>query len=162
IRRLPRRRRGRLPPTCRTSWRWVVVAGDRTIGFRAQAPARSPHRRSVRSWETRRSMDYLKTTIEKIGTTEALDEIAEPISDLVDRLTASRGVKNTLTGTWLGHPLHPLLTDLPIGLWTGASFLDVFGGKKGAPAAQKLVGLGILAAIPTAATGESDWSDTYG
>lgn len=107
-------------------------------------------------------MELLDAVIEAIEDADELDRIVEPVDELVSRLTEDRGVKNVLTGTWLGHPLHPLLTDIPIGLWTGASFLDVFGGKDGARAARRLVGLGILAAIPTAATGESDWSDTYG
>ncbi|MCA1657638.1 MAG: Rieske 2Fe-2S domain-containing protein, partial [Actinobacteria bacterium] len=70
--------------------------------------------------------------------------------------------KDLLSGTWLGHTLHPLLTDLPIGFWTSAWMLDLVGGKASARAARKLVGLGILSALPTALTGASDWSDTTG
>src|SRR5688572_10743741 len=61
-----------------------------------------------------------------------------------------------------GHQLHPVLTDLPIGAWVMASALDVTAGSDGAPAARRLVGLGVLAALPTAASGASDWSETYG
>ena len=71
-------------------------------------------------------------------------------------------LKNLLSGTWMGHPLHPMLTDLPIGFWTSAWVLDVVGGKRSRPAAQRLIGLGILSAVPTAASGLSDWSDTIG
>ena len=59
-------------------------------------------------------------------------------------------------------PLHPMLTDLPIGCWTSAFVLDIVGGKKSRPAAQLLVGLGVLSALPTAASGAADWSDTGG
>ena len=59
---------------------------------------------------------------------------------------------------WLGHPLHPLLTDLPIGAWSMAALLDALDARS----ADVLVGAGIAAAVPTAATGLNDWSDTYG
>ena len=58
----------------------------------------------------------------------------------------------------LGHPLHPVLTDLPIGFWTSAWVLDLVGGDEHAPAAQLLVGLGLLSTVPTIATGAADWT----
>jgi len=56
-----------------------------------------------------------------------------------------------------GHPLHPMLTDLPIGFWTSAWVLDLIGGDRHAPSAQLLTGLGVLSVVPTAVTGASDW-----
>ena len=100
--------------------------------------------------------------IERIGGTQALDSIAGPYEKFVHHLTASRPVKDALSGTWLGHPLHPALTDLPIGAWAMATTVDLTTGRAGAPASQRLVALGVLAALPTAAAGASDWSDTYG
>jgi nitrite reductase/ring-hydroxylating ferredoxin subunit len=55
-----------------------------------------------------------------------------------------------------------LLTDIPIGAFTSASILDVVGGRAGRRVARRLIGIGILAAVPTAATGLSDWHDTHG
>ena len=55
-----------------------------------------------------------------------------------------------------------MLTDLPIGFWTSAFVLDIVGGKRSRPAAELLVGLGVLSALPTAASGAADWSDTDG
>jgi uncharacterized membrane protein len=66
-------------------------------------------------------------------------------------------VKALLGGRWLGHAVHPLLTDLPIGFWTSATVLDLVGGRRSADAARRLVGFGVLSAVPTAATGWSDW-----
>lgn len=57
---------------------------------------------------------------------------------------------------WLGHSMHPPLTDLPIGFWTSAWLLDLVGGARSAPAARKLVGFGVLTALPTAAAGLGD------
>lgn len=91
-----------------------------------------------------------------------LDRPSDALAGLVSKLVPTGPTKDLLSGTWLGHAVHPLLTDLPIGFWTSAWVLDIVGGKRSAPAARKLVGLGILSAVPTAATGASDWSDTMG
>ena len=97
--------------------------------------------------------------IERLG---ALDGVSRVIAAGVGRATRPDAVKNALSGTWLGHQLHPMLTDLPIGAWTMASFLDMTAGRAGAGPARRLVGLGLLATLPAAAAGASDWSDTYG
>jgi nitrite reductase/ring-hydroxylating ferredoxin subunit/uncharacterized membrane protein len=89
----------------------------------------------------------------------ALDKIAGPAVTLVARALDPRP-KNLLTGSWFGHPLHPVLTDFADGAWMAASFLDLFGPQGAAPAAQRLVGFGLLAAVPTAATGAAEWLDT--
>ena len=61
-------------------------------------------------------------------------------------------------GEWLGHALHPLLTDLPLGCWLSAGLLDLLGGRRGRPAAQRLVALGLLFVPVTAASGLVDWT----
>jgi uncharacterized membrane protein len=58
-----------------------------------------------------------------------------------------------LRGQWLGHALHPVLTDLPLGCWQAAMLLDLFGGSRSRHAARRLIGIGILGALPTAAAG---------
>ena len=58
---------------------------------------------------------------------------------------------------WLGHPLHPLLTDLPIGFWTSAFVLDLVGGPGSRDASRQLVAWGVVSAVPTAAAGLADW-----
>jgi nitrite reductase/ring-hydroxylating ferredoxin subunit/uncharacterized membrane protein len=65
-------------------------------------------------------------------------------------------------GRWVGHPLHPALSDLPIGLWTGVMVLDAVDSspppRRGIDAAGMLSAAGILAAGATALTGLSDWT----
>ena len=90
-----------------------------------------------------------------------LNSIGETVGKLADRIGPGP-VKDLLSGTWLGHPLHPMLTDLPIGAWTSAFVLDVVGGERAADAARMLVGVGVVAAVPTAVSGWSDWADTEG
>jgi nitrite reductase/ring-hydroxylating ferredoxin subunit/uncharacterized membrane protein len=99
---------------------------------------------------------------DRIERVEALDAVAKPVSSAVGRALPAGALKDALSGTFLGHPLHPLLTDLPIGFWTSAWTLDIVGGRGSRDAARRLVGLGVLSALPTAATGVSDWADTVG
>jgi nitrite reductase/ring-hydroxylating ferredoxin subunit/uncharacterized membrane protein len=100
--------------------------------------------------------------IEVIENVEAIDKAANPLADAVGKAVPAGPVKDLLSGTKLGHPLHPVLTDVAIGAWTSSLFLDVFGGESGQEAADRLIGLGLAAAVPTAVTGLSDWADTWG
>src|SRR3954470_238606 len=104
----------------------------------------------------------LHAAADKIGRAESLDRLAGPTTSAIKRVIRRGVVKDLLSGTWLGHPLHPLLTDIPIGSFTSATVLDLIGGSSAENAADALVALGLLAAIPTAAAGASDWSDTTG
>ena len=104
----------------------------------------------------------MRTLIQKIGRAKELDAPATALSGWVKTATRSKSVKNALSGSWLGHQLHPMLTDLPIGAWGAAVALDLTGGEESAAAARRLIGLGILASAPTALSGAADWSDTIG
>jgi nitrite reductase/ring-hydroxylating ferredoxin subunit/uncharacterized membrane protein len=93
-----------------------------------------------------------------------LDQIADPVQQFVTNAFNSRGsagqqAKDLLNGVWLGHALHPVLTDLPIGFWTAALVLDLGGGDL-EDGADTLVALGLLSAVPTAAAGLADWQYT--
>jgi nitrite reductase/ring-hydroxylating ferredoxin subunit/uncharacterized membrane protein len=104
----------------------------------------------------------LSRAVESLGRYEPLDPIAGPVADGVRRALDRQPTKDILSGTWLGHPLHPLLTDLPIGFWTSAFMLDLVGGRRSRRAATQLVAWGVVAAVPTAVTGAADWGDTTG
>ncbi|MBV9329435.1 MAG: Rieske 2Fe-2S domain-containing protein [Chloroflexi bacterium] len=69
---------------------------------------------------------------------------------------AGRQIKNWLNGVWLGHPLHPALTDAAIGAWSTGFILDVVGATREADAAMTV---GVLAAVPTALSGSADFAD---
>ncbi|MDQ4130182.1 MAG: iron-sulfur protein, partial [Actinomycetota bacterium] len=100
--------------------------------------------------------------VERLGRVRAFDVVARPVSKKVAAAVRSRRVKDLLSGTWLGHPVHPMLTDVPIGAWASALVLDLAGGPHGRQAADRLIGLGLATALPTAVTGLSDWSDLVG
>ena len=97
---------------------------------------------------------------ERIGKVEALDAPAQKIADQVSRRLGRGRFGELLAGTWLGHALHPFLTDMPIGSWTSATLLDLFGGSDSDAAADRLIAFGLAAALPTAVTGMTDWADT--
>ena len=99
---------------------------------------------------------------ERVGELEALDPPARRLLGLAEQVVKPGRLRDALSGTFLGHALHPLMTDLPIGSWTSAVFLDHAGGKGAEPAARRLIGLGILASLPTAASGYVEWADSAG
>jgi len=99
----------------------------------------------------------------------ALDQIAEPLGQAVRSAFEAGGpvgrqAKDALHGVWLGHPLHPVFTDVPIGAWTTALALDA--AANGDPAMRRAatfaMGVGLAGAVGAAVTGLTDWSETQG
>jgi nitrite reductase/ring-hydroxylating ferredoxin subunit/uncharacterized membrane protein len=112
-----------------------------------------------------------QTNLDTIANQPWLDAVGEPLSKGVRALFANAGpagrtAKNALHGVWLGHPLHPVLTDVPIGAWTTALALDAreaaTGDEAYGRAADFAIGLGLVAAAGAAITGLNDWSETQG
>ena len=99
---------------------------------------------------------------------EALDKMADKVSGLVHRrseaLPGGQPAVDFLNGKYIGHPLHPLLTDLPIGAFTFAAMFDVFsiGRKKPSKAATTLLAVGLASVPLTALAGALDWQHTNG
>src|SRR2546428_3592131 len=98
----------------------------------------------------------------------------EPIADLLQKVVAGsykllgnpgRALKTFVNGTWLGHPLHPVLTDIPIGAWTIAILFDlsylIERSHGWVSAADVTIFVGLLGAIASAVAGYTDWSDTF-
>jgi nitrite reductase/ring-hydroxylating ferredoxin subunit/uncharacterized membrane protein len=102
----------------------------------------------------------LHALAEQVEELDALDEPGQAIGKQVRGALGPGVVKDLLSGTWLGHPVHPVLTDVVIGSFTSASILDLVGGERSADGAQRLVGIGLAAYGPTALTGANDWADS--
>ncbi|WP_329096752.1 Rieske (2Fe-2S) protein [Actinomadura citrea] len=100
--------------------------------------------------------------VHRLENAEGLDKVAEPVSSAVQWAVRPRIVRDLLSGTKLGHPLHPALTDAAIGAWSMAGLLDLAGGSEAEPVADLLTAAGVAAAVPTALTGLNDWCDTLG
>jgi nitrite reductase/ring-hydroxylating ferredoxin subunit/uncharacterized membrane protein len=100
-----------------------------------------------------------------------LDAIAQRVQPLLQQVVRQHGgsgaaVKNILSGTWIGHPLHPILKDIPIGAWTMAAIFDAMHAATEDDAvsfaADISIATGLAGAVASAVTGLSDWSDTSG
>src|SRR5881275_1059886 len=105
---------------------------------------------------TKGAMTNLRLTKQLADLAEPLDEIAEPVQEAVNAVP--QPVRDVLDGVWLGNPLHPALTDVPIGAWSAAFALDLVGSE----AADGALSVGILGALPAALTGLNDWSHLKG
>ena len=107
-------------------------------------------------------MSRLANALERIATRvenlSALDPAAGAAQKVTGTLPPGR-IKDLLSGSYVGHPVDPLMITVPIGPFTSAAVLDLTGDRT---AARRLIGLGILSSLPVAATGASDWSDTAG
>ena len=99
-----------------------------------------------------------------------LQPVQDKGQELVEKAFQAAGaggavIKDTLHGTWLGHPLHPAITDVPVGSWTVALVLDLLeaGGKsKYQAGADAAVAIGLVSSVPAALSGMTDWSTTRG
>jgi len=100
-----------------------------------------------------------------------LDEVAEALQTAVGGAFRAGGavgqsVQDFLHGKWLGHPLHSVLTDVPIGAWTAALVLDamdeISGEEAFGRAADVSVAVGVAGAVASAVTGLTDWHKTDG
>lgn len=100
-----------------------------------------------------------------------LDRIAKPLGEAVVAAYRNAGpvgaaVKNALHGVWLHHPLHPVLTDIPIGAWATTLALDAKAAASGdrsySDAADLALAFGLAGAVGSAVTGLTDWSETDG
>jgi nitrite reductase/ring-hydroxylating ferredoxin subunit/uncharacterized membrane protein len=101
----------------------------------------------------------MRPLVDSLEQTGVLDAPGKAIGKAVRDLIPRGAVKDALSGTWLGHAVHPPLTDVVIGSFLGASILDVLAPDSDR-AAQRLLAIGIAASVPTAASGANDWADT--
>lgn len=107
----------------------------------------------------RRQLTPLEPLVREIERAEPLDQVAKAVGKKVRSTVPHGPVKDGLSGTWLGHAVHPMLTDVVIGSFTSASILDLVAPRS-ARASERLIAVGLAAYLPTAATGINDWADT--
>jgi nitrite reductase/ring-hydroxylating ferredoxin subunit/uncharacterized membrane protein len=100
----------------------------------------------------------LRYQVDRLERSPRLDGPVRVADAVWGRVLPAGRVKDVLHGVWLGHPLHPALTDLPIGFWTSSTVLDLVGGEAARPASTACVAAGVLTAVPTAMAGAADWT----
>jgi nitrite reductase/ring-hydroxylating ferredoxin subunit/uncharacterized membrane protein len=103
-------------------------------------------------------MPRRQNPIDRLANLAALDRVAGPVRDAVQKVLKPGRVKNALHGVWLGHAAHPALAQFPLGCFTGAAVLDLTGQR--GPAAR-LIGAGMLGSVPAAASGLADYADGH-
>jgi len=97
------------------------------------------------------------------------ETLEEKTQEFLDKALYANGrpsaqkIRNFLNGTWLGEPLHVVLTDVPIGAWTAAMVFDALdlirNTREFSMAADTSVAIGLVGAAGAAVTGVTDWSD---
>jgi hypothetical protein len=87
-----------------------------------------------------------------------LDRPVQALEPTIQTVFGTGMRSSVLRGRWLGHAVHPVLTDVVLGTWTSATLLDLVGGRDSSASAQRLIGVGLLAAAPTFWTGWAEWS----
>jgi nitrite reductase/ring-hydroxylating ferredoxin subunit/uncharacterized membrane protein len=109
--------------------------------------------------------------VEVIKKQQWLEPIAERLQPTIAAALTPDGVigpkvANILHGTWLGHPLHVVLTDVPVGSWTAAAVLDLMeaqtGNRIAGRGADAAIKIGLVGAVASAVTGMADWSKIGG
>src|SRR5215210_973976 len=95
--------------------------------------------------------------LDRVADVTAFDKVIEPARRAVNVALRPQAFKDLLHGTWLGHSLHPVLVQVPVGTWVSAGVLDAIPSLR--PAATVLIGTGVTAAVPAALTGAADWSE---
>jgi nitrite reductase/ring-hydroxylating ferredoxin subunit/uncharacterized membrane protein len=135
-------------------------AGDRPAAGEQAEPAASSPAAATRlvTWH-----GDLVAGLDRLGWLRTLsDQLSAVLVPLRERYQDNLALELLHGGRWAGHPLHPALSDLPVGLWTGVVVLDAAdrdpAPRRGIDAAGVLSAAGILAAGATALTGLSDWT----
>ena len=142
-------------------------------GNRARARARTYWRAKRRAWHERLCNVMRFKGMESIGDLINEQKWLKPVETALDATAevtlnqknpVAQQVRNLLHGTWLGHPLHPVITDVPIGAWSTSTALDLYelstGDDTFAPGADAAVGIGLIGAGAAAVAGLNDWQFT--
>jgi len=121
-------------------------------------PPLAADRRPRRARKTRRVrlLSRPSALAERIERAHALDPVVRALSDTVVRALPAGPRTDALHGVPFGQPAHPALVRLPLGCWTSAILLDLFGGTD--RASRVLVAAGVVGTVPAVATGLADWS----
>lgn len=96
--------------------------------------------------------------LERLEQDETLGRIAEDMADKPGKIFGSGPLGDALRGRSLGHALHPLLVQVPIGALLSAAALDLVQGRKAGKQSRLLMGLATLSVLPAVTSGWAEWS----
>ncbi|MFB9234867.1 Rieske 2Fe-2S domain-containing protein [Plantactinospora siamensis] len=98
----------------------------------------------------------MREVLARLEQASGLDAVGERAQRSVWAVLRSQRIRDLLHGVWLGHPLHPVMVQVPVGAWTSAAVLDLMPGQR--RAATTLVAVGTASALPAAVAGWNDWA----
>jgi nitrite reductase/ring-hydroxylating ferredoxin subunit/uncharacterized membrane protein len=94
--------------------------------------------------------------LHRLEQAHSLDPVSDKLQAAVYAAARPQRLRDLLHGTWLGHPLHPVLVQVPVGAFLSAAVLDLLPGRR--PASTTLIAVGTAASVPAVAAGLADWS----
>lgn len=108
-----------------------------------------------------RSVSVAQRVVRAVGESPVSERVAEA-QERIYGPVIEWARRSPLHTDALGHSVHPMLTDVTLGCWLGASILDLAGGSESRRSANLLVGIGLVASAPTALAGTGDWAGMAG
>ncbi|WP_369139396.1 Rieske 2Fe-2S domain-containing protein [Modestobacter versicolor] len=99
----------------------------------------------------------LLAVLDRLSEVSSFDKSLDSARTAVNKVLRPQAFKDLLHGSWLGHPLHPILAMVPVGTWLSAGLLDIAPPTR--PAATALITTGVAASLPAALAGAADWSE---
>src|SRR6185369_10782720 len=125
---------------------------------------RAPRRVEVGIAEEGKAMPFstrkpaaITVLLERLEQDPTLGSVAATLAPSIGAVLGSPVVNDTLRGKALGHALHPLLVQVPLGAMLSASALDLLQGERAGDQSRLLMGLTCLGVVPAAATGLAEW-----
>ena len=98
------------------------------------------------------------TLLDRLDDLTVLDTVTQPLARAVRAVVRPPAVADAMHGTWMGHPVHPIMVQAPIGAWMSTSLLDALGGEDAESAADGLALTGVATALPAVVAGLNDWA----
>jgi nitrite reductase/ring-hydroxylating ferredoxin subunit/uncharacterized membrane protein len=98
-------------------------------------------------------------SLDRLENAAVLDPVVNLLRDLANTVIQPQALRDVLHGVPIGHPLHPVAVQVPIGAWVSAGILDFVPGQR--RAAAILTGVGVVSALPAVVSGYTDWSQLH-